>query len=394
MLKFKTLKNIDFKNKRALVRVDFDLPLGDKGNIIDDFRIRQSLPTIKYLIKQKSKIILISHLGRPALTRRGRPGGRKIKKLSLQPVAERLRKILKKKIRFSAEWFGWSVKKQIEMMNFGDILLLENIRFNPGEEKNSPKLAEELANLGNVFVNEAFAVSHREHASIVGIPQYLPSVAGFCFEKEVKELNKVLFKPKKPLVAIIGGAKISTKIKVINKFLRIADYVLIGGALANTIFASQGFDMADSVIDKESFDEVRKINFKNPKLFLPVDLGIWNKNRVYYKDVSSLFKGERTLDIGPKTVDLFCDLIKKSKMVVWNGPLGLTNQRPFDKASKDITEAISKSKAYSVVGGGDTIAFIKAIKKEKVFNHLSTGGGAMLDYLANETLPGILALEK
>ena len=386
MPKLRTLKDIKLKNQRALVRVDFDLPLDEKGRIIDDFRLKEGLKTIKYLIKQKAKIILISHLGRP--------NGKKIKKFSIEPVAKRLGKILRKKVRFSKEIIDWSVKKQIEMMNFGDILLLENIRFNSGEEKNSPKLAEELAEFGDVFINDAFAVSHREHASIVGIPKFLPSAMGLCLEREIKELSKILFKPKRPLVAIIGGAKISTKIKVINKFLNIADYVLIGGALANTIFAKQGIEIGDSIIDRESFDDIGKINLKNPKLFLPIDLGIWNKNRVYYKDVSNLFEKERALDIGPKTVDLFRDLIMKAETVVWNGPLGLITQKPFDKASKAIVETISQSEAYSVVGGGDTVAFIRSVKKEKVFNHLSTGGGAMLDYLANETLPGLEAIEK
>src|SRR4030043_978460 len=324
MPELRTLKNIKLKNQRALVRVYFDLPLDEKGRIIDDFRLKEGLKTIKYLIKQKAKIILISHLGRP--------NGKKIKKFSIEPVAKRLGKILRKKIRFSKEIIDWSVKKQIEMMNFGDILLLENIRFNSGEEKNSPKLAEELAEFGDVFINDAFAVSHREHASIVGIPKFLPSAMGLCFEKEIKELSKILFKPKRPLVAIIGGAKISTKIKVINKFLNAADYILLGGALANTIFAKQGIKMGDSTIDKEAFDAIEKINLRNPKLFLPIDLGIWNKNRVYYEDVSDLFEKEKALDIGPKSIDLFSVLIKKSKMVVWNGPLGWTEQNHFAKA--------------------------------------------------------------
>lgn len=374
MPKLRTLKQIDLKKKRALVRVDFNVP----------WRIEAALPTLKYLVKQKAKIILISHLGDPK--------GKKIKKFSLKPVVDELGKLLRKKIFFSSDIIGWSVKKRIEMMGYGDILMLENIRFNSGEEKNSPRLAKELATLGDVFINEAFSASHRKHASIIGIPRHLPSVLGFCFENELSELNKILFKPKRPLIAIIGGAKISTKIKVINKFLGIADEVLIGGALANTIFASQGIFMADSVIEKEAFSEVRKINLKNPKLFLPIDLGIWNKNRVYYKDVSSLFKGEKAFDIGPKTIDLFSDLIKNARIVVWNGPLGLAEQKPFDKSSIEITKAIAESKAYSVVGGGDTVAFIRKIKKERVFNYVSTGGGAMLDYLANETLPGIEAL--
>ncbi len=386
MPKFKTLKDVDLKNKRALVRVDFDLPLDEKGKILDDFRLRESLATIKYLIKQKAKIILISHLGRP--------NGKRVEKFSLKPVAERLEKILKKKIRFSKDIIGWSVKKQIEVMNFGEILLLENVRFKPGEEKNDTKFAKELAGFGDIFINEAFAVSHREHASIVGIPKFLLSAAGFVLEREINELNKILFKPEKPFVAIIGGAKISTKIKVINKFLRIADRILIGGALANAIFASQGFGMGDSTIEKEAFSEIKKINLKSKKLFLPIDLGVWDGKRFFYKEINEVQDREKALDIGPKSIALFSDLARKARTIVWNGPLGLTAQRPFDRASRAIVEAISKSKTYSIAGGGDTVAFIREIKKEEVFDHLSTGGGAMLDYLANEALPGIEALEK
>ena len=386
MSKFRTLKDIKLKNQRALVRVDFDLPLDEKGKIADDFRLRESLETIRYLMKQEAKIILISHLGRP--------NGKRVEKLSLKPVAERLERILKKKVRFSKDIIGWSVKKQIEMMNFGDILLLENVRFDSGEEKNSPKLAKELASFGDIFVNEAFAVSHREHASIAGIPKFLPSVAGFVLEREINELNKILFKPEKPFVAIIGGKKISTKIKVINKFLRIADRVLIGGALANTIFASQGFRMGDSMIEKEAFSEIKKINLKSKKLFLPIDLGVWDGKRFFYKEINEVRDGEKALDIGPKSIALFSDLARGARTIVWNGPLGLITQRPFDRASRAIVEAISKSKAYSIAGGGDTVAFIREIKKEEVFNHLSTGGGAMLDYLANETLPSLEVLEK
>lgn len=386
MSKFRTLKDVKLKNQRVLVRVDFDLPLDEKGKIADDFRLRESLETIRYLIKQEAKIILISHLGRP--------NGKKVIKFSLKPVAERLEKILKKKIRFSKDIIGWNVKKQIEMMNFGEILLLENVRFKPGEEKNDTKFAKELAGFGDIFVNEAFAVSHREHASIVGIPKFLPSAAGFVLEREINELNKILFKPEKPFVAIIGGAKISTKIKVISKFLKIADYVLIGGALANTIFASQGFGMGDSIIEKEAFSEIKKINLKSKKLFLPIDLGVWDDKRFFYKEINEIQDKEKALDIGPKSIALFSDLAREARTIVWNGPLGLITQRPFDRASRALVEAISKSKAYSIAGGGDTVAFIREIKQEGVFDHLSTGGGAMLDYLANETLLGVEALEK
>lgn len=373
MLKmYKNLKNTDVFKKRVLVRVDLNIPIGDNLKIdkSEIWRLEAIIPTLKYLIKQKSKIILISHLGRP-----------KEKKLSLKSVCNSLSKLLRKKISFSETL---NVKKTIELMNFGDILLLENIRFDSREEKNSDSLAKELADLADIFVNEAFSVSHREHASIVGIPKYLDSCIGFLFEKEIDELNKVLKNFKRPLVAIIGGNKISTKIKVINKFLNISDKVLIGGALANTIFYSQGVDMGDSLVEKIDFN----IDLDNKKLFLPQDFGIWDNNVVKYSDKVQ----GKALDIGPKSIDLFCSAIKSAKTIVWNGPLGLYTQKPFDKSSLEITKAIIKSKAYSVVGGGDTVEFLRKIKKDKKFNHISTGGGAMLNYLANERLAGLDAL--
>ena len=386
MRRIKTLKDVDLRGKRALVRVNFDVPINKKGDIEDDFRIRESLPTIKYLIKNDCKIILLSHLGRPE--------GRKREKYSLRPTAKRLEELLKKEIEFANKLPKKQIEKLSENTSPREILMFENLRFDKREERNSEEFAQELAKLGEIFINEAFSVCHREHASIVGIPKYLPSVAGLCLAREINELNKVLFHPQKPLIAIIGGAKISTKIKVINKFLLIADRVLVGGALANTIFAKQGYDLADSTIDKESFSDVNKIDLKNPKLFLPIDLAIWDGEKTHYRDLGNLKKGEKALDIGLKTIDLFSSLIKGAKTIVWNGPLGLTFQKPFDKGSLGALGATKESRAYSIVGGGDTIAFINEIKKEKVFNYLSTGGGAMLDYLANETLPGIEALEQ
>jgi 3-phosphoglycerate kinase len=386
MSEIKTLKQLDVKNKRALVRVDFDVPIDDKGNVLDNFRIKNNLDTIEYLIKQKAKIILISHLGRP--------NGKKSKKLSLKPIADELGELLKTKIIFSKDIAGKELERIIKKMFFGDILLLENIRFWKEEEENSFEFAEKLAKLGEIYINEAFADSHREHASIVGIPQLLPSAVGFLLEKEIREIDKILKYPERPLVAIIGGAKMETKIKVINKFLKIADKVLIGGASANTIFASQGISMGGSTIDKDSFDDIKKINLNNPKLFLPTDLGIWDDKNATYRDVGPLQWFEKALDMGPKTMHLFSDMVMNAKMVVWNGPLGLTNQKPFDKGTTELIEAIDKSRAYAIVGGGDTIGFINGLHKEKVFDWMSTGGGAMLDYLANGTLPGIEALKK
>lgn len=379
MSKIETLKKLDVKNKRVLVCVNFDVPINEKGKILDNFKIKESLPTIEYLIKQKAKIILISYVGRP--------GGKKVKRLSLKPITDELSRLLKRKVIFSKNIFGKNI-------GHNNILLLENIRFWADEEKNSLEFAKKLAKLGDIYINEAFANSHRENASIMGIPKFLPSVPGFLFEKEIEELGKIIKNPKKPLVAIIGGAKIETKIKVINKFLKIADKVLIGGALANTIFASQGIAMGGSLIDKDSFSEVKKINLKNPKLFLPIDLGIWDGKNAFYRDIGPLQWFEKALDIGPKTMHLFCDMVMNAKMVVWNGPLGLTDQKPFDEASMGLIEAIDKSNAYAIVGGGDTIGFINKIGKNKVFDWMSTGGGAMLDYLVNDTLPGIEALRK
>lgn len=384
MLKIKTLKKMDVKNKRVLVRVDFDVPMDEKGKIVDNSRINGCVSTLDYLIKQKAKIVLVSHMGRP--------DGKKDKKLSLKPVAEELGKLLNKKILFSNEIFGAKVREKIKKMKFGDILLLENIRFWKEEEENNQEFAKKLAELGDIYINEAFAVSHRKHVSIVGLPQFLPFASGFLLEKEIEELDKILKKPAKPLIAIIGGAKIETKIKVINKFLKIADKVLIGGALANTIFASQGIAMGESKVDKESFEEVKKINLKNPKLFLPIDLGIWDGTNAVYRDIGSLQWFEKALDIGPKTIHLFNDIILKSKTVIWNGPLGLTEQKPFDMASKELIEAIDKSGVYAIVGGGDTNAFINEVGKKGIFDWMSTGGGAMLDYLSEGSLPGIEVL--
>lgn len=376
MPKINSLKNFAVRNKRALVRVDFDVPMDEKGKIIDNFRIKESLPTIKYLIKQKCRVVLISHLGRPE--------GRAVKKFSLRPVAEILSKFLKKEVLFASD-----PKK----MKPGDILLLENIRFDKREERNSLQLSQELAKLGDAYINEAFAVSHRKHASIVGIPKLLPSAAGFLLEKEIRELSKILENPERPLVTIIGGAKISTKIEVISRFLKIADKVLIGGALANTILASQGVSMGDSIIEKEAFGKIRKFNLKNSKLFLPIDLAVWDEKSARYCEIDGVKDNEKVLDVGPKTIDLFCNIISEAKTIVWNGPMGLIEQKPFDKATRELIDCIAESKTCSVVGGGDTVALIRKIKKEKVFDWVSTGGGAMLDYLASGTLPGIEALK-
>jgi 3-phosphoglycerate kinase len=277
-------------------------------------------------------------------------------------------------------------------MKSGDVIMLENVRFNLGEEKNDPKFAKELAKLGDIYINEAFA-SLQGHVSTIGLPKFLPSAVGFLFEKEAKELSRIFKNPKRPLVVIIGGAKVVIKIKVIEKFLKKADKLLIGGVLANTIFAAKGIEMGKSLAEKDMFKVVEGLDLENPKFQLPVDF-VCQNFEISLRSINAVKENESAFDLGPRTVELFCQLIRDAKMVVWNGPLGLVEKEPFDRASEAIAKAIAQSKAYSIVGGGDTIAFIKRLGLEKKFNYVSTGGGAMLKYLADETLPGIEALKR
>lgn len=380
--KLKTIKDINVKNKRVLMRVDFNVPLEGKEKIA---KIKAAMPTLKYLIKQESKIILISHLGRPK--------GKIVKELRLNSVANELEKLLRKEVRKLDSIIGKEVEQVVEKMKPGEIVMLENIRFYPEEEKNSPKFAKELSKLGDIFINEAFAVSHRKHASIIGITKYLPSVAGPLFEQEIKELNKVLRNPKRPLVVIIGGVKVATKIKVIEKFLKRADKLIIGGALPNTIFAARDINVGQSFVEKDMFKVVEELDLESPKIQLPTDF-VCQNSEIVIRGINAVKENESILDMGPRTVKLFLESIKDTKTIVWNGPLGLIEKKPFDKASEILAKAIAQSRAYSIVGGGDTAAFIRKLGLEKKFNYVSTGGGAMLEYLANETLPGIEALNK
>jgi len=312
---FKTLKDFDVKNKRVLVRCDFNIPLDEKGNITDDFRIKQTLPTIEYLLRNKAKAILMSHLA----------GDR-----DLDVIWERVKKYLKTDIK--------------------EVVFLDNLRLNKGEKENSDEFAKELAALGDIYINDAFGVCHRKHASVVGIPKYLPSGAGFLLEKEIKVLSKVLKDPQHPLVAIIGGNKTESKAKVIEQFLEKADYVLVGGKIAYNV------------------------NLTSSKLYLSVD----------YKN---------NLDIGPKTIEIFSKIIRKAKMIVWAGPVGKFEDPVYEQGTKQIAEEISKNdKAFKIAGGGNTIFALTKFGLRDKFNHISTGGGAMLQFLSGEELPGLKAL--
>jgi len=387
----KFLRDIDVTNKRVLVRVDFNVPLGDDGRVDEkeDWRLEASLPTINYLLDQGAKIILLAHLGRPA--------GQIVEALRLDPVAQRLEQLLGKVIIKLNNCLGQEVKEQIKKIQKGEIVLLENLRFHSAEEANQLDFAKQLAELGELYVNDAFGVSHRAHASVVGVPQYLPSCAGLLLEKEIETLSKVLDKPERPLVVIIGGVKISTKIKVIRNFLREADGIILGGALANTVISAKGFAIGKSVTEEEMVKEVKKLELTNIKLHIPLDVVVSvdpsGKAASRIAPVGNTQEEEMILDIGPDTNQLFNRVISQAKMIVWNGPMGLAELEKFASGTKEIAKAVTQSSAFSIVGGGDTIVVLEQLGLLDKIGHVSTGGGAMLKFLAGEKLPGIEALK-
>ena len=343
----KTIRDFIFKNKKVLVRCDFNVPLSDKGGILDDFRIKQALPTIKYLIKQKAKVILISHLGRPE--------GKVVEALRFDRVAKRLSKLIGQPVKKMNSCLGPEVKKAIENMRFGQIVLLENVQFNPEEKTNDSGFAKKLAGYADIFVMEAFGQSHRDYASISGVQKHLPSVAGFLLEKEIRVLTGLLKSPKKPLVAIIGGKKVEDKSKVIDAFLVKADFILLGGLI------------------KKEIDE-KKRKFKHADKIL------------------GPFDPPEALDIGPETIKIFTEKIVKAETVFWSGPMGRFEDPLFRHGSLMIAKAIIKSGAFSVAGGGETVSFLNSCGLAKKFDHISTGGGAMLNFLAGERMPGLETL--
>lgn len=388
----KTIKDVDLKGKRVLMRVDFNVPLDDKLNITDDIRIRAALPTIKYALDKGAKVILMSHLGRP--------DGAVNELLRLAPVAVRLEKLLGRPVLALKDCIGDEVKKAVSEMKPGDVILLENLRFHPEEEKNDPNFAKELASLGDVFVNDAFGTAHRAHASTEGVTHYLPSVAGFLLEKEIKYLGGAVDNPKRPFVAILGGAKVKDKIKVIDNLLNKVDALLIGGGMAYTFLKAKGKTIGISKLDKDGFETAKqaldKAAKKNIPILLPIDHIIGDKfdasanTRVVDEDIPDGWMG---LDIGPKTIKLFEDKLKSAKTIVWNGPLGVFEMDKFAKGTEEIAKFIAGLKGVtSVIGGGDTAAAMAKFKVEDKMSHISTGGGASLEYLEGRGLPGIDAL--
>ncbi|MEK7653000.1 MAG: phosphoglycerate kinase [Patescibacteria group bacterium] len=408
-MKIKSIRNVaNIKGRRVLLRVDFNMTIGKdlKVDKNEDYRIVQTLPTIKFLIKKGAKVIIMAHLGRP--------DGKVVEDLRLDPVAVRLSQLLGKCVYKSDDIIethgNASLQKQINQLKNGEVMMLENIRFNPGEDpptleasarqslpslklwRGKEKLAKELAKLGDIFVNDGFAVSHRDQASVSTIQNYLPSYAGLLLGQEIDNLSKVIKNPKKPLVVIIGGAKISTKIKVIKNFLPVAEKVLLGGALANTVLKAMGISVGKSFIEPEMFKEVEKIRLTDNKLVVPVD-GVMAKNYQAKKDridaIADVRYNEVILDIGPDTVKLYEKILKRAKMVVWNGPMGLIETPAFAKGTEALIKILAKSHAETIVGGGETVQIIRRLGLQKKFNFISTGGGAMLEFLEGKKLPGL-----
>ena len=389
----KTIKDIDLKGKKVFVRCDFNVPLDENGNITDNRRIVGALPTIKYLLEQNAKIILCSHLGRPK--------GEVNKKYSLEPVQKELSKLLEKQVKLASDVVGDSAKELTSNMQDGEIVLLENIRFDSREEKNEESLSKELASMAEIFVNDAFGTAHRAHSSTAGIADYLPAVSGFLIEKELNFLGSALENPKRPFVAILGGAKVSDKIAVIDSLLEKVDTLMIGGGMAYTFFKSIGYSVGNSICEEDKLDLaqelIKKAKEKNVKLILPVDNVIAKEIApdAEHKIIDSddIPDGWEGLDIGPKTIELFKEELKSAKTVIWNGPVGFSEYEIFANGTRSIADMLSKLEdAITIIGGGDSAAAAQKLGYADKITHISTGGGASLEFLEGKKLPGIECL--
>lgn len=392
-----SIKDIDLAGKRVFVRVDFNVPLDENGRVTDDTRIRAAIPTIDYALGGGAQVILASHLGRP----KGKPEPR----YSLAPAADRLSELLSRQVKLAPESIGPEVRVMVDALEPGQALMLENVRFHPGEEKNDPEYAKALAELADVYVNDAFGTAHRAHASTEGITHFLSqSAAGLLMEKELKYLGQVLENPQHPFVVILGGAKVSDKIPVIENLLKSANAFLIGGAMAYTFLKSLGIETGQSLVENEKLDLARellnKATARGIDFVLPTDNLVADRNwkesaqesSVRDCSVNDIKPDEMGLDIGPETIKAFSGFIKRARMIVWNGPMGMFERRPFDHGTREIAKAVAEAKAISTVGGGDSVAAITQAGVADRITHISTGGGASLEFLAGETLPGVAAL--
>lgn len=388
----KTVKDIDLKGKKVLVRCDFNVPMDEKLNITDNRRIVAALPTIKYLIDQDCKIVLCSHLGRPK--------GEIKPEFSLKPVSKEISRLLNKEVIMANDVIGQDAKTKAENLKNGEIMLLENLRFHREETDNEPNFAKELASFGEVFVNDAFGTAHRAHSSTEGVTHYLPAVSGFLIEKELKFLGDALANPERPFMAILGGRKVSDKIGVIESLLEKVDVLMIGGAMAYTFFKAMGYDVGNSICELDKLDLAKelmeKAKAKNVKFMLPIDTKVGKEfdpntesKIVKYTEIPEGWEG---FDIGTETIKLYSEEVKKAKTLIWNGPVGLFEFEQFAVGTNSIARALADVDAVKIIGGGDSAAAVEKAGLAEKFTHISTGGGASLEFLEGKKLPGIEAL--
>jgi len=388
----KTVKDVDVRDKRVLVRVDFNVPLSE-GTVTDDTRVRAALPTIRYLVDHGAKVILMSHLGRP----KGEPDP----KYSLRPVRRVLQRLLGRNVVFVDETVGPDAQEAVDRMVDGELLMLENVRFNPGEKTNDPGFAKLLASLADIYVDDAFGAAHRAHASTVGVAQHLPAVAGFLLEREVSTLTDMLANPERPFAAILGGSKVSDKFGVIDRLLDVCDTLIVGGGMCFTFLVAKGVDVGKSLVEQEWIEPAGKMLEKAQErgvdLLLPVDFvvapEIAEDAETKVCGRGEIPKGEMGLDIGPTTIELYKGAIAKAKTIFWNGPMGVFELKPFETGTREVAMAVSRNnRADSVVGGGDSVAALKKFDLEERVTFVSTGGGASMMLLEGRPLPGVEAL--
>ena len=385
----KTVKDIDIKGKRVIMRVDFNVPM-EGGKVTDDKRIRASLPTIQYVLDQGASLILMSHLGRPK--------GGSDPEFSLRAASEVLAGLLGKPVKMAPDCVGPEVEKLAKALKPGEVLMLENTRFHAGEEKNDPDLARQMASLADVYVNDAFGSAHRAHSSTEGIAHFLPAVSGFLMEQELEYLGRAVSNPEHPYIAILGGAKISDKILVVETLLSKCDKLIIGGGMANTFLAAKGCNMQDSLVETASVETAKSIMAKaGDKLLLPVDAVIADKFEAEANskvvDVDKVPAGWRIMDIGPKSISEFKAALSGARLIVWNGPMGVFEMPKFAEGTFAIAKLLAESGATTVIGGGDSASAVKKAGVAKQMTHVSTGGGASLEFLEGRELPGVAALQ-
>lgn len=391
MLKKMTMKDVDLKGKRVFCRVDFNVPMSE-GNVTDDTRIRAAVPTIEYLVENGAKVILASHLGRPK--------GEVNEDMRLAAAGARLSELLHKQVKSLDESIGEGVEQEISAMAEGDIVLLENVRFHAGEEKNDPELAKAFASLADLFVNDAFGAAHRAHASTAGIAEHLTAVSGLLLEKELDVLGKALSEPDRPFTAIIGGAKVKDKIGVIDHLLDKVDNLIIGGGLSYTFSKAQGYEVGNSLLEEDKIDLAKsfidKAKEKGVNLYMPSDVIVTkefsNDGETKAVSISEIPSDWMGLDIGPDTAKTYADVIKNSKLVIWNGPMGVFEMSSFENGTKSVAQAMAETEAYTIIGGGDSAAAVEKFNVADKMDHISTGGGASLEFMEGKDLPGVNAL--